>query len=215
VVLDDELDAYLTGLVPDRDSVLRDMEAHGERDDIPIVPPETGRLLEILTRASGARRVIEVGTAIGVSTLCIARALPPEGRIVTFDVDAERHAAARTYLERAGVLGRVDLRLQPAIEGLRGLEGPFDMAFIDAVKTEYPAYLELVVPLLRPGGLILIDNALMRRAVLPGSTSSQGFSPASVEAMRAINASLRERADIEGAIVPVGDGLIVAVTRAG
>jgi caffeoyl-CoA O-methyltransferase len=215
MVLDDALQAYLTGLLPPRDPVLEAMEEHGERDHVPIVPPETGRLLEILTRASGAHRVIEVGTAIGVSTVWIARALPPHGTIVTFDVDAERHAAARSYLEQAGVLDRVDLRLQPAIEGLKHLEGPFDLAFLDAVKTEYPAYLDLVVPLLRPGGLILIDNALMNRAVLPGATSTGGFAPGSVAAMRELNASLRDRTDIDGTIVAVGDGLVLAVKRAG
>jgi predicted O-methyltransferase YrrM len=206
-----DLAAYIAGLVPERDPILIEMEEQGEREDIPIVPPDTGRLLEILTRASGARRVIEVGTAIGVSTLWIARALPDGGRIATFDVDAGRQAAARSYLERAGVLDRVDLRLEPALDGLRTLEGPYDLAFLDAVKTEYPGYLELVVPLLRPGGLILIDNALMRGAVVPGAPSDGGFGPASVEAMRRLNGGLRDRTDIAGLVVPVGDGLLVAV----
>jgi caffeoyl-CoA O-methyltransferase len=211
MILDDDLDDYLVGLVPARDPILAEMEEQGGREAVPIVPPETGRLLQILTRACGARRVIEVGTAIGVSTMWIARALPADGRIVSFDVDPERQATARSYLERAGVLDRVDLRLEPGIDGLRRLDGTYDMAFIDAIKTEYPAYLELIVPLLRPGGMILIDNALMRRSVLPGAAGDAGFGAASVEAMRAVNASLRDRADIVGMVVPVGDGLIVAV----
>jgi caffeoyl-CoA O-methyltransferase len=85
------------------------------------------------------------------------------------------------------------------------------MVFIDAIKTEYPAYLELILPLLRPGGLILIDNALMRRAVLPGETDHRGFFADSVVAMRAVNDSLRDRTDIAGMVVPVGDGIVVAV----
>ena len=213
MILDPELDAYIGGLVPVRDGVLANLEAIGLRDDVPIVPPETGRLLEILTRAVGARRVIEVGTAIGVSTFWIARALPVGGRIVSFDVDERRQQTARTFLGQAGLLDRVDLRLEPGIDGLRRLDGVFDMAFIDAVKTEYAAYLDLIIPLLRPGGLILVDNALMRRAVLPAAVSDGGFGRDSVAAMRAVNASLRDRADIDGLVVPIGDGLVLATKR--
>src|SRR3981081_2588137 len=110
------------------------MEAHAARDHIPIVVPETGALLHVLALARGARRVVEVGTAIGVSTLYLARALSPGGSVISFEIDERRHAAARDYLERAGVLDRVELRLQDARTGLAGLEGPFDMAFIDGVK---------------------------------------------------------------------------------
>jgi predicted O-methyltransferase YrrM len=208
-ILDDALHGYLSGLLPVPDPIVAEMEAHGLRDGVPIVPPETRHLLGILTRACGARRVIEVGTAIGVSTLAIARALPADGELVTFDVDPARQASARGYLERAGVAGLVDLRLQPALEGLKGLAGPYDMAFLDAVKSEYPGYLQLVLPLLRPGGLLVIDNALMRRAAL-GATD-HGFDAAGVAAMGAINASLRSRTDIVGTVVPVGDGMVIAV----
>ena len=117
------------------DSVLAEMEEQGSREHIPIVVPETGALLHVLALASGARRILEVGTAIGVSTLYLARALPEGGQVVSFEIDAERHGAAREYLERAGVLDRADLRLQDAREGLAALEGEFDMAFVDGVKT--------------------------------------------------------------------------------
>src|SRR5581483_8628417 len=105
------------------------MQAHGARDGIPIVVPVTGALLGVLTAATGARRVVEVGTAIGVSTLHIARALPDGGTLVSFEIDPERHRAAAGYLERGGVAARADLRLQDAVAGLAELEGPFDMAF--------------------------------------------------------------------------------------
>src|ERR1700729_3667631 len=101
------------------------MEAHGARDEIPIVEPQGGQLLHVLALARGARRIVEVGTAIGVSTLYMARALPSGGELVSFDIDPERQDAAREYLDRAGVGDRVDLRLQDAREGLRELDGPF------------------------------------------------------------------------------------------
>src|SRR5262245_4998377 len=108
------------------------MEAHGERDRVPILPPESGAFLHALIAATGARRVVEVGTAIGYSTLLIARALPDDGVVLSFEIDDERHAAARGYLERAGVAGRTDLRLQDAAVGLAELEAEsVDFAFID------------------------------------------------------------------------------------
>jgi predicted O-methyltransferase YrrM len=143
---------YLEELRPQPDSVLAEMEERGRRDGVPIVQPETGDLLHVLALASGARRIVEVGTAIGVSTLYLARALPEAGQVVTFDIDAERQEAARGYLERAGVLDRVDLRLQDAREGLPGLEGQYDMAFVDGVKSQYGQYFDHVIPLRRTAG---------------------------------------------------------------
>src|SRR5947208_4062478 len=118
------------------------MEAQGAREGIPIVQPPTGALLHVLALACGARRVVEVGTAIGVSTLYLARALPEDGLIVSFEIDEARHAAARDYLGRAGVINRADLRLEDARAGLAALEGSFDMAFIDGVKAQYGDYLD-------------------------------------------------------------------------
>ena len=122
MIVTEAVSTYLAELHPDPDPVLAEMEAHGARDGIPIVVPETGRLLHVLALSSGAQRIVEVGTAIGVSALYLARALPEDGLIVSFEVDSERHEAARGYLERAGVLGRTDLRLEDARTGLRSLE---------------------------------------------------------------------------------------------
>ena len=118
------------------------MEAQGAADGVPIVMRDGGLMLGLLARAAGARRVIECGTAIGVSTLHLARAVGEGGYVVSFDVDPDRQATARGYLERAGVADRVDLRLQPALDGLADLEGPFDLAFLDAIKSEYAAYVD-------------------------------------------------------------------------
>src|SRR5438270_933918 len=134
MIVTDSVEAYLAASRPEPDPLLAEMEAHGERDNVPIVVPETGRLLQILALTRGARRIVEVGTAIGVSTLYLARGLPADGTIVSFEIDEQRHAAARDYLGRAGVLERAELRLQDAREGLQELDSVFDMAFIDGVK---------------------------------------------------------------------------------
>src|SRR5947199_4822666 len=136
MVVTDAVSQYMAELRSAPDPVLAEMEDQGAREHIPIVVPETGALLHVLALARGARRILEVGTAIGVSTLYLARALPEDGTIVSFEIDPERHAAATGYLERAGLLDRADLRLQDAREGLAQLSGQFDMAFVDGVKAQ-------------------------------------------------------------------------------
>jgi predicted O-methyltransferase YrrM len=206
VILTDAVERYLDGLRPAPDPVLAEMERQGEREGIPIVVPATGRLLELLVAATGAARVVEVGTAIGVSTLYMARALPEGGAIVSFEVDAERHRTAREYLERAGVAHRADLRLQDAREGLAQLEPPFDLAFLDAAKPQYDDYLELAIPLLRPGGLVVSDNALFG-----GSVVEEGGGEAA-RSLRAFNELLLSHPELRSAtVLPVGDGVGLAV----
>jgi predicted O-methyltransferase YrrM len=194
------------------DPILAEMEAHGARENIPIVVPETGALLAILARASGVHRVLEVGTAIGVSTLYIARALPPGGTIVSFEVDQRRHAAARDYLERAGVMDRADLRLQDAEEGLADLDGTFDMAFIDGVKAQYGDYFEALLPLLRSGALLVVDNVLMSGTVAEGRSDGH-WTDEQIATARAFNQRLIEHDDLDAMITPVGDGVLIAVRR--
>ncbi len=212
MIVTDAVSAYLAGLRAAPDPVLAEMEAHGARDGIPIVAPEAGALLHVLALARGARRAVEVGTAIGVSTLYIARALSAGGTIVSFEIDEERHRAARGYLERAGVLDRADLRLEDARTGLAGLEGPFDLAFVDGVKAQYGHYLDLVVPLLAPGGVLAVDNVLMNGTVAEGRSDGH-WSDAQIATARGINERLLGDERLTGTLTPVGDGVLVAVRR--
>jgi len=213
VIVSDAVDAYLVESRRPPDAVLAEMEAHGARDNIPIVVPPTGALLSVITAAAGARRVVEVGTAIGVSTLYIARALPADWVIVSFEVDRERHLAARGYLDRAGVGDRADLRLRDAAEGLAELEqGAFDMAFLDGLKGDYPRHLEVSLPLLRRGGTILVDNTLLGGRVA-GAAGPDHWSDDAVATMRRFNAGLLRRDDMAAALLPVGDGVLMAVKR--
>lgn len=196
---------YLERTRPQPDPLLAEMEDHGDRDGIPIVVPGTGALLEVMALAKGARRALEVGTAIGVSTLHILRGMAPDGTIVSFEIDPARREVARGYLERAGVLDRADLRLQDAREGLATLEGPFDFAFIDGVKSEYGAYFDRLLPLLGSGAVLVVDNVLMGGSVAEDAGSERA------ERARAFNDRLLGHPDLTGTVTPVGDGVLVAV----
>jgi predicted O-methyltransferase YrrM len=203
---------YLDATRPPADPLLAEMEAHGARERIPILDAQSGALLHVLARAIGARRVVEVGTAIGVSTLHLARALPADGELVSFEIDAERHAAAEGYLARAALGARLDLRLQDARAGLAELTGPFDLAFLDGVKAEYEDYLALVVPLLRPGGLVAVDNVLMSGTVAEGRSDGH-WSDEQIDRARAFNERLLDHPELVATITPVGDGIALAARR--
>jgi predicted O-methyltransferase YrrM len=203
---------YTEGLRDEPDPVLTEMERHADRDRIPIVVPQTGALLHVLALACGARRIVEVGTAIGVSTLYLARALPAGGKVVSFEVDRQRHQAARHYLERADVADRCELRLQDAREGLSQLDYQFDMAFIDGVKTQYGDYFERLLPLLREGGVLAVDNVLMGGSVA-GARSDEPWSEDQIRSVRAFNERLLRSEGLTGTVTPVGDGVLIAVKR--
>ncbi len=208
MIVSDAVGNYLRQTRAPPDPLLAEMEEHGAREGIPIVVPETGALLHVLALASGARRVLEVGTAIGVSTLYLARAVPADGVIVSFEIDPDRHSAARGYLERAGLAERADLRLQDAREGLRELDGEFDFAFLDGVKAQYGDYFGLVLPRLRCGGVLAVDNALRggRVAEARGNGSDE-----QAITVREFNQRVLEHDQLTGTITPVGDGVLVAV----
>jgi predicted O-methyltransferase YrrM len=210
VIVTEAVSRYLESVRTAPDPVLAEMEAHGAREAIPIVVPETGALLNALARSAGARRILEVGTAIGVSTLYLARALPPDGEIVSFEIDEQRHAAARAYLERAGVLDRADLRLEDAREGLERLDGTFDMAFIDGVKAQYGDYFDALLPLLRSGGVLAVDNVLMSGTVAEGRSDGH-WTDEQIATARAFNERLLAHQHLTGTLTPVGDGVLIAV----
>ncbi|MEQ8346095.1 MAG: class I SAM-dependent methyltransferase [Sneathiellaceae bacterium] len=173
-----------------------------------ILGPAQGALLAFLVRLTGARRVLEIGTFTGYSTLCMAEALPPEGRILACDVSAEWTAIGRSYWQEAGLSHRIDLRLQPALDTLAELqaggEGPFDMAFIDADKTNYPAYLTASLALLRSGGLCVVDNILWG-----GAVADPHVADAETEAIRRTLRIAAEDAALDHTVLTVGDGLLL------
>lgn len=212
MIVTEAVSGYLASLRAEPDGVLAEMETHAARDEIPVVGPQTGALLHVLALATGARRALEVGTAIGVSTLYLARALPQDGCVISFEIDPERHSAASGYLERAGVLDRADLRLQDARTGIAGLDGQFEIAFIDGVKSQYGDYLDALLPLLAPGGVLAVDNVLMSGTVAEGRSDGH-WSGEQIATARAFNQRLLAHPGLTATVTPVGDGVLVAVKR--
>jgi caffeoyl-CoA O-methyltransferase len=161
-------------------------------------------LMEIVARAMGARRALEVGTFTGYSALAVARGMGPEGRMLCCDVNAEWTATAREYWEKAGVSDRIDLRLGPALETLRSLSGEeqFDLAFVDADKTGYLAYYEEIIPRMRRGGLLLADNTLQGGRVADPDATDE-----STAAIRIFNDRVATDPRVRVVLLPLGDGV--------
>jgi len=210
------IDTYIHALFLPRDDVLeaalRNAQAAGLRSI--QVPPELGRLLGILAQATGARRVLEIGTLGGYSAIHLARALPADGRLISLELD-ERHAqVARENLAQAGLADRADVRVGAALDLLPALtaDPPFDLAFIDADKESYPAYLEWCVQLVRPGGMIVVDNVLSRRGVIPPAADD-----ADGRGIAAMNEAAARDPRLDAIIVPARggrDGVLLAVVLA-
>jgi len=164
-------------------------------------------LLEILARATGARRAVEIGTFTGYSSLALARGLGPEGRLLCCDVSEEWTAIAREHWEKAGVADRIELRIGPALDTLASLppDDTFDLAFVDADKINYGAYYEALLPRLRPGGLLMVDNTLWGGAVLDEKDTTDD-----TLAIRALNDRIAADPRVRVVLLPIGDGLTLA-----
>jgi caffeoyl-CoA O-methyltransferase len=171
------------------------------------VAPEQGALLTILAKLVGARSAVEVGTFTGYSSLCIARGLADGGHLLCCDVSEEWTAIARRHWERAGVAGRIELRIAPALETLQALpsDETIDLAFIDADKPGYISYYEALVPRMRPGGLVLVDNVLWGGSVVDPSVTDEN-----TEAIRACNDHIAADSRVDVVMLPVSDGLTLA-----
>ncbi len=174
------------------------------------IAPEQGAFMTLLARAIGARYALEVGTFTGYSALCIARALPDDGRLICCDVSEEWTAIARRYWEKAGLSEKIDLRIAPGLDTLRALpqQPQLDLAFIDADKPGYIAYYEEILERLRPGGLILVDNVLwLGRVADPDASDEQTL------AIRGFNDHVARDSRVECVMLPVSDGLTLLRKR--
>jgi caffeoyl-CoA O-methyltransferase len=196
-------DDIVTGLVEETREMLPDragMQVGGEQ----------GRLLHLLVKLTGSRRLLEIGTFTGMSSLWMARALPDDGHILCLDISEEWTSIARKYWKKAGVDHLIDLDIGPALDKLRSLpaEPMFDMAFIDADKGNYPAYLDEVVPRLHPGGLLVADNVLWSGRVLDGGDETKD-----TEAIRRFNRIVVDHPELEAVVLPISDGMTLARRR--
>ena len=211
--LDDRLYHYLQAVSPEEPDMLRQLrEATAGLPEAGMqITPEQGRFMALLVRLTGARNVLEIGVFTGYSALAVLLAVPDTGRLVACDISEDWTAIARRYWELAGVDARVDLRIGPALATLdrllaEGRAGQFDMAFIDADKTGYDAYYERCLDLLRPGGLIILDNLLWG-----GKVADPACLDDDTVALRALNAKLRDDSRVAYSLLPVADGLGLAM----
>ncbi|GGL48871.1 O-methyltransferase [Planomonospora parontospora] len=214
-IIDPGVSDYLLSHCTPADDLLRELAAE-TREAFPHdiagmqISHDEGALLTMLVRLTGARQAVEVGVFTGYSSVCIARGLPADGRLLACDVSDEWTSIARRYWERAGLADRIDLRIAPAIETLRALpaEPYIDFAFVDADKVGYPLYYEELVPRLRPGGLIVLDNVLRAGRVLDPACEDEAD-----VAMRRMNETVVADDRVDSVMLPVRDGVTLARRR--
>lgn len=208
-ILQPEQAEYLDRLTPANTGLLEEMEAYAAEHRVPVADREVARFLEITARGMGARRVLEVGMAIGYSVIHIARSLPDDGEVLTLELSDDMIARSEHYLTRAGLREKVQIKRGRALDTLPTLSGSFDIVFLDAVKEEYAQYLELSLPMLRTGGLVIADNLLWG-----GQVAGEIGSPdqtASTQALREFNQIFMRHPQLQSVILPFGDGLGFAV----
>ncbi|WP_449061366.1 O-methyltransferase [Planomonospora algeriensis] len=213
-IIDPGVSDYLLSHCTPADDLLRELAA----ETLEVFPHaagmqishDEGELLTMLVRLTGARQAVEVGVFTGYSSVCIARGLPADGRLLACDVSDEWTSIARRYWKRAGLADRIDLRIAPALETLRALpaEPYIDFAFIDADKVGYPLYYEELVPRLRPGGLIVLDNVLQAGRILDPACQSEP-----VVAMRRMNDTVVADDRVDSVMLPVRDGVTLIRKR--
>ena len=210
----EQLYRYITDLFAPEDALLRDLPDDADKQGVPMIhiSPEQGKFLQVLMKAVGARKVLEIGSLFGYSTIWLARALPPEGKLITLELNPLHVKVTRQNIARAGLADRVEVREGLALNLLRSLdaEAPFDVAFLDAVKSEYVDYLEHALRLVRPGGLIIGDNASAHGDVWQTTPAEDaGF----VSAMRAFNHRMATEPRLTSLLVPISDGMCVGVVN--
>ncbi len=203
MIVNPEIEQYMDSLLPPRDAVLSEMEEYARERNIPIVGPAVGRLLAQLVMLSGARRIFELGSAIGYSTLWLARAAGPVAEVHYSDGNAENAKRARRYFERAGVESRIQVHVGPALDALAQTTGDFDFIFNDVDKEGYLDVLEAVASRLKPGGLFITDNTLWHSRVLDARDETS-------RAVVKFNRLLYQSEKFWSCLLPLRDGVTVS-----
>lgn len=202
------VDDYLYSMLPKREAVLAEMEAYAAAHDVPIVGPAVGRLLQQLAMTIGARSIFELGSAIGYSTIWWAQAVGDNGRVIYTDGNKKNAERSRDYFARAGVSKRITLHTGDALEFLSEQKQEFDIIFNDVDKEDYPRVLHLIAPRLRKGGLFITDNVLWS-----GRVAEKDAPDADTKAILEFNRKLYASSDFYTTILPLRDGLAVALKR--
>jgi caffeoyl-CoA O-methyltransferase len=201
--------SYLSTLLPHSDPLLAEMETYSSDHNVPSSDPEVALFLAITAQAMRAKSALEVGTAIGYGAIVLARAMGADSMVTTIDPSDERIATAQQFIQRAGMESRITIRKGKELDVIPQLEGPFDLAYLDAVKEEYPDYLEAILPRLRIGGVVLADNVLWK-----GQVAGKLLSPDQAEstaALREFNRILTTHPKLNSIVLPLGDGLAYGI----
>jgi caffeoyl-CoA O-methyltransferase len=206
-IVEKAIERYMNGILPRRDSVLAEMELRARRERIPIIGPAVGRLLALLVEMTGARRIFEMGSAIGYSTIWLARAAGPRAEVHYTDGDPARARDAQAYFRRAGVAKRIRVHVGDAVDLLGKTKGPFDLIFNDVDKHQYPAAFRKALPRLRRGGLLITDNSLWSGRVVGRAAD------ADTRGVREFNRLSYSSQDLLSVIVPLRDGVMVSRKR--
>ncbi|KGK91510.1 methyltransferase [Desulfosporosinus sp. HMP52] len=205
-----EMEQYLETLLGERDPLLREMEEQALKETIPVVTPTVGNFLNLLVHMSKSQAVLEVGTAIGYSTIWLARAVKETGgHVTTIDMNKDRLFRAQEYIKRAELSDHVTALEGDARKVLKTLDSMYDFVFIDAAKGEYLEYLNLIYPLISPGGLLVVDNVLFRGWVVPGSSFAPKYDRM-VGGLRQFLQDLASNPNFSTTVLPFGDGVSIS-----
>ncbi|WP_126427880.1 O-methyltransferase [Brevibacillus marinus] len=204
-----EVEAYLASLLPARSDLLARLEREAADERIPIIQPASAQLIRLWLLAQQPVRILEIGTAIGYSTIWLAEAAP-QARITTIEIDANRASRARANLAAAGAAERVEVIVGDAVADVPNVAGPFDCLFIDAAKGQYRTFLDRYLPLVRVGGSVICDNVLFRGWVSAPEQADQRRRPL-VEKIARYNRYLAEHPQLETSFIPIGDGLAISI----
>jgi predicted O-methyltransferase YrrM len=215
LIVPDAVEGYLATLNRGSDDVLDSIARDNESRRLPLVDAEVGALLRVLATAIGARRILEIGTAIGYSGIWLAGALPPDGMLITLELDETRAREARENFARAGLADRTSVIVGDAQLKLSKVAGPFDLIFQDGDKKLYSPLLDRLTGLLRPRGLLVTDNVLWNGEVVPGFSAHPEQNPEDTRAIAEYNERLAAHPQLQTAIVPLRDGVSISVKRSG
>lgn len=203
--IQDDVEEYIYGLLPERDAVVTEIEDYAAQQKIPIIGPAVARFLTLLVQISGAKRIFELGSAIGYSTIWLARAAGPKAEIFYSDGDPEKARRALDYFQRAGVADYIKIITGDAIAALKNTPGEFDLIFNDIDKHQYPAAMEAALPRLRAGGLLVTDNTLWSgKAARPAEQND-----VNTLGIQELNKRAYGSKDLFSVLVPLRDGLTV------
>lgn len=214
-VVPDAIEHYLASLNQLGDALLEEIHKDGRAQQLPLIDAETGAFLRVLATAIGARRILEIGTSIGYSGIWLARAMPPDGMLISIEVDPRLAATARANFARSDAAARAHVMVGDAPRVLHKLAGPFDFIFQDADKLQYESLHDPLVALLRPGGILAIDNVLWDGEVVPGYVSPPIRDAETTNAIAAYNRRLAADPRLHTTIVPLRDGVAVSVKTQG